>query len=167
VLLVVARYRCGQRLSLLQSCINRAIASDDCGELRCHLVTKIGELRNVDELDADCGPRLNAGVRRIGVLQRFQSRRGECGGSLGVVRVGVGRGALAGRQRGPTVGGTDQVFVLLRGSPRNELPRCIGICDLYSPRNRASTRASAATWFGRGRRAAVATRFSWTPEAWP
>src|SRR5205085_12695422 len=83
---------------------------------------EVGELRNVDELDAERGPRLHPRVARVGAADRVLGRFGERRRLLEVIRVLIGRGALAGRDLGPPEPAADQFLVLLARRPGNELP---------------------------------------------
>ena len=104
-----------------------------------HLVPEVGELRDVDELDA--GRRAAAARpgwpgRRVSIASSVGSANAR--GDLQVVRVRVGRGALAGRDAWPSRRCcADQVLVVLARGPGDELPGVVlvlgGLLDRPRP----------------------------------
>src|SRR6478736_3513147 len=120
----------GRVLPGVQGVVHRAVSGDDRREVFRHGITEGGELRDVDELDTHGRPRLDAGVRRVGVLQGLQRRRGERCCRCRVVRVLVQRRALPGRNLGPSQCVADEVLVVLGRRPGDELPRGIRVGNL-------------------------------------
>src|SRR4051794_33076462 len=68
------------------------------------------------------GAGLDPGILRVGIGDRVPGRRGERGGDLEVLGVGVGRAALACRHAGPADLLADELLVVLAGGPGDELP---------------------------------------------
>src|SRR4051794_13431421 len=91
----------GQLLPVVESIIDALLSGDHAPDVLTDLGPKVGELRNIDELNTDRGPRLDTWIDRVSSLTRLQGRLGKRPGRLLVLRVGVGRDALAGRHRGP------------------------------------------------------------------
>ncbi len=81
------------------------LPGDGRADVLAHLGAEVGELGDVDELDAGRRTRLHARVVRVGRLDRGLGRLGEGPGGLEVVGVVVGRGALAGRAPGTSRAG--------------------------------------------------------------
>src|SRR5436305_10319317 len=61
----------GQLLALGQRVRHRHLTGDRRADLLGHLGAQIGELRDVDELDADGRPRLDAGVAWVDAVDRL------------------------------------------------------------------------------------------------
>src|SRR5437764_194112 len=120
--LVLGRDLLGQCLSRRQRGVHSGRSGYRGADLLRHLGAQVGELGDVDELDAQRRPRLHARVLRVGAADGVLGLLGERTGFLDVVRVAVGRGPLARRHPGPAQLLADQVLVVLSGRPRDELP---------------------------------------------
>src|SRR5690349_5801368 len=121
----------------VQRLVDAHLPGDGRADVLRDLGAEVGELRDVDELDADGRTRLHARVAGIGTGDGLLRRLGERRRLLEVVRVVVRRGALAGGHPGPAELGPDEFLVLAAGRPGDELPGVVlllaGLLDAPGP----------------------------------
>src|SRR4051795_6969014 len=120
-LLVLRGHLFGGLLTLVQSGVDRRLTGYRCAHVLRDPRAQVRELRDADELDAGRRSRLHAGVVRVGGLDRVLGRLGERRRDLQVIRVGVGRGALPGRDLRPALLLTHELLVVRARGPGDEL----------------------------------------------
>src|SRR5690349_4687719 len=136
-LLVLLGHLFSGLLTLVERGVHRRLARDRGADVLGNPRAEVRELRDADELDARGGPRLHAGVVRVGGLDRVLGRLGERPRDLQVVGVRVGRGALAGGHLRPAFLVAHELLVVRAGGPRDELPGVVlllaGLLDRPGP----------------------------------
>src|SRR5215211_6787547 len=69
--LVLLRDHLGQLLPVVQGIVDALLTGDDPRDVLTDLGPKVGELRNVDELNTDCWARLDTWIDRVSSLDRL------------------------------------------------------------------------------------------------
>src|SRR5215211_684206 len=69
--LVLLRDHLGQLLPVVQGIVDALLTGDHPRDILTDLGPKVGELRNVDELNTDCWARLDTWIDRVSSLDRL------------------------------------------------------------------------------------------------